>query len=568
MLSKTSINSLENRVLFISTLFFLFITSDLHPFIIPHAGHDEGLFFALARNIKLTGWLGKYNQLTLAKVPGYPIWLFLCNTFGLSEFRVKVFLYIFSSFFFSKVLSKFFCSRKKLSSSIIFILLLFNPIIFTNVFYRTTRDGVYISLISLIVACLINMYVINKKTSFIESFIFYFALFFSYLFREENVLILFLLFIFQLSNLFLYYGKSFFKELKKSDILELITKYSKPWLVLFLLISVISGVNYFKYGYFGINSRNMTEYKKAVGAIYRASYNQSERYLTVKQKDRELIYKNSPSFSLLKDVLDGTDARWKREIRNKNGKLVNDFGGWFEWAFKSAIQKKGLSSSLNSEREFLLKVSDEINQSCDKGLIETEIKQYRQVLPIYKNDYLCPLMSSILKGCHDLFLLDNISLYNQEYHFCDCDDSQWYVFSNFCNISPVPNRSIPNDHFSGLNIGSGISKMKLFLLEIVLFIYKLIVPFLCVCTLFSFLYLLIKYRSISKKILVTFVCLLAFIFLRIIVLAYIDVTMYSAVNNLYFLPIYPLFLAVIFIVPFYLINLFYNGTINSNALPK
>jgi len=167
MLSKTSINSLENRVLLISTLFFLFITSDLHPFIIPHAGHDEGLFFALARNIKLTGWLGKYNQLTLAKVPGYPIWLFLCNTFGLSEFRVKVFLYIFSSFFFSKVLSKFFCSRKKLSSSIIFILLLFNPIIFTNVFYRTTRDGVYISLISLITNCLISMYVINKKTSFL-----------------------------------------------------------------------------------------------------------------------------------------------------------------------------------------------------------------------------------------------------------------------------------------------------------------------------------------------------------------------------------------------------------------
>jgi hypothetical protein len=43
--------------------------------LLPHFGHDDGLFANLARHLTEGEWLGPYSQLTLIKGPGYPLFI-------------------------------------------------------------------------------------------------------------------------------------------------------------------------------------------------------------------------------------------------------------------------------------------------------------------------------------------------------------------------------------------------------------------------------------------------------------------------------------------------------------
>ena len=52
--------------------------------LLPNATHDDGLFMRLAHQIAMGQWLGPFNQFTLMKGPGYPVFLAVGATGGLS----------------------------------------------------------------------------------------------------------------------------------------------------------------------------------------------------------------------------------------------------------------------------------------------------------------------------------------------------------------------------------------------------------------------------------------------------------------------------------------------------
>ena len=59
-----------------------------------NAGHDDGLFMRLAANISSGRWLGPYDQFTLMKGPGYPLFLALSAANGLPVTAMHAFLAI------------------------------------------------------------------------------------------------------------------------------------------------------------------------------------------------------------------------------------------------------------------------------------------------------------------------------------------------------------------------------------------------------------------------------------------------------------------------------------------
>ena len=50
----------------------------------PGLPHDDGLYMSLGRSLAEGHWLGPYNQFTLMKGPGYPVFLAVANWLGIS----------------------------------------------------------------------------------------------------------------------------------------------------------------------------------------------------------------------------------------------------------------------------------------------------------------------------------------------------------------------------------------------------------------------------------------------------------------------------------------------------
>src|SRR5581483_2262150 len=53
--------------------------------LLPDSPFDDALFVALGRSLANGNWLGPFNEVTLVKGPGYPIFLALGHWLGLSS---------------------------------------------------------------------------------------------------------------------------------------------------------------------------------------------------------------------------------------------------------------------------------------------------------------------------------------------------------------------------------------------------------------------------------------------------------------------------------------------------
>ena len=62
---------------------YIFAVSNASLTLFSSAMHDDGLFIARAKDLAQFHWLGAYNQMTLAKGPGYPLFLAFSSVLGI-----------------------------------------------------------------------------------------------------------------------------------------------------------------------------------------------------------------------------------------------------------------------------------------------------------------------------------------------------------------------------------------------------------------------------------------------------------------------------------------------------
>ena len=90
------------------SLLYLFVALHTPIYLIPNAGHDDGLFLALGRSIAEGRWLGSFNQFTLMKGPGYPAFLALNHWIGTPATLSHALLHVAAVLFFVVVLIFFY----------------------------------------------------------------------------------------------------------------------------------------------------------------------------------------------------------------------------------------------------------------------------------------------------------------------------------------------------------------------------------------------------------------------------------------------------------------------------
>jgi len=332
------------------------------------AVHDDQMFISGAMWIASTGWLGPYDQYTLAKGPGFSIFLALNSLIGIPITLLLALLFLAASYCLAVSLMR--AGAPPLGSLITFLFLIFNPL---QIPTRILRDDLYATLTIFAVVMGLELFLVSRrKRTTVAMFLALGGLFgFFYLTREEFVWIF--PFIGFLALFWLLRGK---KELGKLDfwkpLLAVLAGFTAPVLSVALL-------NGFNYGLFQTNDFTQGAFASAYNQLEEVSAGgQTVPYVPVPKDVRDQIYSVSPAFAELRDYFEGSGLAWTTfgcEFYKEN---CGDYQGtWFVWALRDAVEQKGYYESAKSARNFYERLENEVRDACNTG----ELKCGFRVIP-------------------------------------------------------------------------------------------------------------------------------------------------------------------------------------------
>ena len=117
---------------------------------------DDRLFLDLARHLLAGEWLGPYDQFTLIKGAFYSLWVAAVHLTGIPLLLAQQLLYVAACALLVVALRPLVAARWL--RGLIFVVLLWNPMTFTNVqAMRVVREGIYPALGVLVTACAVAL---------------------------------------------------------------------------------------------------------------------------------------------------------------------------------------------------------------------------------------------------------------------------------------------------------------------------------------------------------------------------------------------------------------------------
>lgn len=335
---------------------------------------DDELMVQQAKSIISGNWLGTYSYNTLLKGPVFPLYLALLYFLKLPYLLTTTILYVVACCIFIYSIKDII--HNKFILLILYISILYNPIMFSTDFQRVYRN----SLTPILTLSLISFYNIlliysseKKLYKFLISSIAISIIFpFFYYIREDSIwLIPFIIFysIIIVIKLIkdLIENKEILKNILKMFFIVL------PVIALCIFEIIIGNINY---KYYNARIVNVSDFNNLNNAIYMISivkdYNENEPFTNSRDKIRRL-YKISPSLNMIKDEfeisLDIVSGRPGGEVPN----------GMFSWGFLLGIIRSGYAT-FDEQSELLENISTEIEDAIKSGKCEVQ-----KLIPIFND---------------------------------------------------------------------------------------------------------------------------------------------------------------------------------------
>jgi hypothetical protein len=346
---------------FLFSVAYLVLAMNLPVSIYTDAGHDDALFWGNAYQIVKGNWLGAYSQMTLAKGPGFPLFLAANAVLGTPVTLLIALLYLFACGLIANTLRGLGLNRYLVL--IIFVVILFHPALFQ---LRIIRDNIYPALSLIIISGVIRLaFDRQQQDRRLVSVVPYGLVFgFFWMTREEGIWIVPGLLIF----LFL---KAL--QLKKQNlpIKEIFYRFACFLLIATMFVGLIALINYHKYGKFEVVDFKGKAYSQAIKSLNSVDVGSDLPYLPVSFDKRQEIYRVSPTFAQLKDYFEDKGKWWTTPGCAIYPWTCGDYaGGWFVWALRDAVASKGYYESPARAAEFYNNITKEIETACDISLIK------------------------------------------------------------------------------------------------------------------------------------------------------------------------------------------------------
>src|SRR6185437_4462626 len=373
---------------------YLFVYMYTPLVIMVWQNYDDSLFVKLGQYLAKGHWLGPYNQFTLMKGPGYPLFLAASYWSGLPiTFTQGVFCCIALG-----VLSLviFRATRSYLGALMVFVLPLLDPNMFE--INRTLRDCIYSSQTVLIIAAFAySLLLAGTRRRRLLSAIVAGALFgWFWLTREEGVWLLpplIVLIVFAILG----------KRNRRSKAHWLSS--SLVMIGVFIVVKVaFATLNFINYGSFvGVDFKERS-FQSALSALESVRVSRPISYVNVPRAARMQIYAVSPHFAVLRPYLDPIPgpSPWEAGECMFHTEACGDIGnGFFMWALRDAVADVGAYKSPGRASEFYKAMAKEIDSACKAGRLRCE-KRLIPYMPRMTSEQIRVIPRSALTLIHDV----------------------------------------------------------------------------------------------------------------------------------------------------------------------
>ena len=332
-------------IILILVRFWLINSMDL---IATRTPHDDYLFIKLAKNILSGQWLGPYNDYTLIKGPGYPLFIAVVHYLGLPLLFAQQLLYSLFSVLVAVALRPLVNGRLLLLA--VFTLILFNP--FMHMYPavgHVLRLGLSLPLVLATFTCMFGL--VSRVRGSWKSKIMWssgLGFFYSYLWftREEGIWMLpslgLTILLFLLADA-IYSKKEFAARL-----------LVVAWIgcIFWGLQMTFSSLNEKHYGQPVINELKSPQFSSAFGSLMNIDTGTIQRKVPVSKEAQELAFSVSPTFAQLKPIFE----------KNKSTAWPPSF---YIWTLRSAAGNGGHVETLTDALDFYGRIGAEIQQACE-----------------------------------------------------------------------------------------------------------------------------------------------------------------------------------------------------------
>ncbi len=348
-------------VFVVSALIYVLVFVNLPTFLFAGAGHDDGLFISHAYSIASGHWLGPYSQMTLAKGPGYPLFLALISLFAIPVSLAHSLLYVFSIWLLAFATEKI--SRSTLLSLAVFEVLLWH---FGPHSMRVIRDAIVTPQILIVFSFLLLCLFVSTRHEMLYASLAGLTFGWFWMTREDGVVVVPALLVLWACSLHKSYNggfRSIKRPLKKAAVF-----LSSAGMVL----AVVATTNLIEYRTFAIVDFGGA-FESALQSLESVKPDVFVPYEGVAKSSREKVYKISPTFARLQRLLEGPGSPvegWKQPSCSFYPKVCGDYAsGWFMWALRDAVALDGDYSSAPAAARFYHNVHNDISRACNSGVI-------------------------------------------------------------------------------------------------------------------------------------------------------------------------------------------------------
>ncbi len=347
-------------------LAFFYILAVAHrPFAVtPESMYDDGLYMKQALEIASGHWLGHYNNLTLAKGAGFPIFLALNYMLGLPVGLALCLSYVAAVSYFCRTLRCF--VRSQVARVALFASLLFVPPLASSITTFVERDFFYAAIVLGFFSAAIDLScVAQTPTARGRAILLAGALGgWAWLTREEGVWLVPALATLVVSTIL--------KSPRRNRV-DAARRWALALAIGLGTVLAVATTNRIAYGRFSVAEITSSAFQSAMTALERGAYPDWRPYVPVPARARARLYAVSPSFQKLQAALDppGSLNGWEHEGCVPLPQTCGDIaGGWFMWAVRSAVQDAGLYASARTAEAYYSDVASEVGAACREGRLE------------------------------------------------------------------------------------------------------------------------------------------------------------------------------------------------------
>jgi hypothetical protein len=508
------VNSFLLGCVLVGSLLFSVYLSNTIKFQISDSPHDGGLFLELAKNLINADWLGKYDNKTLAKDPGFALYLMVIKFFQISlNFAVLIQYWILVALF-GKIVYKVFRNLNFSFLSMIFLLLY--PI---QVTVGTYRDIPYaIALVSLLL-CFYLLYQKSEEVTesrkkyslFLNPYFVLFTLNLSFISITKNDFFIILLVI----GFFLVFDCVF--NIKKIPFFIIMVSIVSS--TIFITQVTIRSLNYMNYKVFLTNDFYQGNFSEMYSELQSFRPDLKREKVPISKQQRLEAYEISGNFIKLKSELENSENGWLKQGCERM-EICDDFPqGWAPWAIRDAMSSAGYFHSADKVQQFSSSVLADVRKACESKNVTCESEKIgvRNINDVEIGKIIGNFQHLVFR-ITTMYNIEN-SVFQKDV-FKKYELAQWRIFRESLVLPEKPsyNPSEYNVKFINSYIKSySIIAKNIIILSTILFV-------------FIFLF---AYKSIKKELLYLGFLLISYTFIIFLAISYVMIEYYSYSPLLY-----------------------------------